>query len=187
MNDETLISRLKKGDRDALKDIYLNFKSEFFRFSSRYDIEDEVLEDIYQDAIIILWEKAQMGKIDNLTCTIKTYLFSIAKYMIYDYSRKSSKIMFSLDDYVLDNYDQETVEEMRYDGDLNPYQLKLLNNFKKLGDKCREVLSLFYYRGFTIDEIMEDQGYENKNVVKSQKSRCLKSLKELIRKEDEKY
>jgi len=31
-----------------------------------------------------------------------------------------------------------------------------------------------------LDEIMSTQGYENKNVVKSQKSRCLKSLKDLI-------
>lgn len=187
MNEESLISRLKNGERDGLKQIYINYKQEFFRFSSRYEMEEEVLEDIYQDAIIVLWEKAQVGKIDNLKCTVKTYLFSIAKYMIYDYLRKSSKIMYSLDDYVLDNYDKEVTEEMRQNGDLSPYQMKLLANFKKLGDKCREILSLFYYRGFTIDEIMENQGYESKNVVKSQKSRCLKSLKELIRKEDEKY
>ncbi len=185
MNEETLIARLKNGDRDALKDIYLRNKAEFFRFSSRYDMDEEVLEDIYQDAIIILWEKAQLGKIDSLKCSIKTYLFSVTKYMIYDYTRKSSKFMYSSEDYMLDNYEQEAVDEIRNDTDLSPYQVKLLDNFKKLGEKCREILNLFYYRGFTIEEIMEDQGYESKNVTKSQKSRCLKSLKEFIRKEDE--
>ena len=60
-------------------------------------------------------------------------------------------------------------------------QQLLRTHFNKLGKKCRELLTLFYYRGLTIDDIVEFAGYTNGSVVRSQKSRCLKSLKEMIK------
>jgi DNA-directed RNA polymerase specialized sigma24 family protein len=42
------------------------------------------------------------------------------------------------------------------------------------------VLKLFYYNGFTLEEIQQHLNYGNYNTVKSQKSRCLKNLKDLI-------
>ena len=40
-----------------------------------------------------------------------------------------------------------------------------------LGDRCKEILTLFYYEGYSLDEITEILGYSDKNVLKSQKSR----------------
>jgi DNA-directed RNA polymerase specialized sigma subunit len=42
-------------------------------------------------------------------------------------------------------------------------------------------LQLFYYEEKKLDEIQEQLGYTSKDVLKSQKSRCLKQLKELIK------
>ncbi|WP_396177320.1 RNA polymerase sigma factor [Flavobacterium sp.] len=59
-------------------------------------------------------------------------------------------------------------------------QIEMLQNgFKKLGEQCRKVLHLFYYEEKKLDEIQSLLGYTNKDVLKSQKSRCLKQLKEL--------
>jgi DNA-directed RNA polymerase specialized sigma24 family protein len=41
-------------------------------------------------------------------------------------------------------------------------------------------LYLFYYRGMTLEDIQREMTYEAKDTVKSQKSRCLKQLKEII-------
>ena len=54
-------------------------------------------------------------------------------------------------------------------------------SFEKLGQQCRKVLQLFYYDEKKLDEIQTLLGYTNKDVLKSQKSRCLKQLKELTR------
>jgi predicted DNA-binding protein YlxM (UPF0122 family) len=54
-------------------------------------------------------------------------------------------------------------------------------HFKKLGKKCQEVLTLFYSRGLSIDEIVEHSDYTDGSVVRSQKSRCLKTLKDMIK------
>ncbi|WP_254097249.1 RNA polymerase sigma factor [Aquimarina sp. Aq107] len=81
----------------------------------------------------------------------------------------------------VDYKETSDVQEVFEEPQLTPQQELLRQHFKNLGKRCQEMLTLFYYRGLTIDEITESLGYENKNVVKSQKSRCLKSLKESIK------
>ena len=55
--------------------------------------------------------------------------------------------------------------------ELTNVQKQLQVAFKALGQKCKDVLTLFYYRGFNLEEIMNTLNYTNKDVVKSQKSR----------------
>ena len=184
MTDEQLIAQLKHRDRSALKSVYLDYKTEFLKFMSRYNAETDVLEDIFQDALIALSENAQAGKLDTLKSTVKTYLFGIGKFMLFKHFRKNKREIPTEKTYVFDQYEQTVIEDVFEDEGLNDYQAKLVANFKKLGDKCREILELFYLRGMKLDEITQIQGYDNKNVAKSQKSRCLKSLKELIGKND---
>ena len=41
------------------------------------------IEDIFQDALIALYENAQNGKLDTIKSSLKTYLFSISKFMLF--------------------------------------------------------------------------------------------------------
>lgn len=179
MDDQQLISQLKRRERNALKGVYKEYRTEFFKFAYRYTTDDILLEDIFQDAIIAVYENALAGKLDSLQSTVKTYLFSTGKYMIFKKFRDTKE--FSTEEsYLFDQYEQAVIEDVFEDEGPDEYQKQLIANFKKLGDKCREILELFYLQGLKLEEIMNVQGYENKNVVKSQKSRCLKSLRELI-------
>jgi len=180
MTDEQLIAQLKQGDRNAFKNIYLDYKTEYLNFMVRYNADTNVLDDIFQDALIVLFENAQAGKLDSLKSSVKTYLFGIGKFMLFKHFRDSKKEVPTEDTYLFDTYEQKVIEDVQEDKGLNDYQEKLVSNFKKLGDKCRQILELFYVQGMKLDEITQIQGYENKDVTKSQKSRCLKSLKQLI-------
>lgn len=179
MTDEQRISQLKKRDRNALKDVYLEYKTEFFRFARRYTKDDIVLEDIFQDAVIAVYENALAGKLDDLKSSLKTYLFSTGKFMLFKKFR-DTKEMATDEDYIFDQRETAVMEDVFEDQGPNKYQRQLVANFKKLGEKCREILELFYLQGMKLDEITKKQGYDNKDVAKSQKSRCLKSLKQLI-------
>lgn len=184
MTDEQLIAQLKQRDRNALKTVYLDYKTEFFKFMSRYNADNGILEDIFQDALIVLYENAMVGKLDHLKSSVKTYLFGTGKFMLFKHFRDTKKEIVADEDYIFDNYEQAVIEDVFEDEGPNEYQRQLVANFNKLGAKCREILELFYVKGMKLDEIMVEQGYENKDVVKSQKSRCLKSLKNLIQKND---
>lgn len=178
MSEHQLILLLKESDKEALKMVYLDNRIPFINFARKFHLSDDDIVDVYQDAIIAMQEKAVKGEIENLTCSIRTYLFGIGKYMLFDKARKNNKKVadFPLEkeDY---NYSKITDDFLEAPDKLT---LLLAKGFASLGKKCKEILHLFYYRGFTIDEISEKLNYENKNVVKSQKSRCIKQLKEKI-------
>ncbi|SEL25007.1 RNA polymerase sigma factor, sigma-70 family [Aquimarina amphilecti] len=177
MKEELLT--LKKGHNQALEKIYTEYRNAFLQFAKKYDLDHDSLVDVYQEAFIALREHAINGKLDTIKSSIKTYLFSIGKYMIYDQLKKQKKTV-SYENSV-DFKETSDTQDIFEEPQLTPEQQLLRQHFKNLGKRCQEMLTLFYYRGLTIDEITESLGYENKNVVKSQKSRCLKSLKESIK------
>ena len=97
--------------------------------------------------------------------------------MVFDYLRANKKVR------VVDNEDLKLFDlvpdfEILFKEESNSDEKKLELAFSALGDKCKAVLKLFYYQDYTIEEITKILGYNSKDVVKSQKSRCLKSLKE---------
>lgn len=178
MIKEPPLHALKEADSQALKKIYLSYRVPFLNFARKYQLSDSEILDIYQDAIIALRENIINGKIELLSSSLKTYLFSIGKYKVYSRLRELNKMS------VIEDYKTANEEEENFDFEINTslteQQVLLKEGLENLGEKCRVILELFYYRGLTIDEIRISQKYQNNNTVKSQKSRCLKTLKEMI-------
>lgn len=177
MEKETQIALLKAGDRETIKTIYLENQQGFRLFAKRYTDDEEEINNTYQDAIIALVENAAKGKLDDLQSTISTYLFAIGKYLIFK-SNKFRDRKVALDDQALEVILWESYEEEAKDQEIQVLKYE----FEKLGNKCKELLRLFYYQAKSMDEIYLQLGYVSKDVLKSTKSRCLKSLKEAMKK-----
>ncbi len=173
---KNLVELIKKDDEATIKKLYNDNKKGFLLFANRYHLKKEDVLDIYQDAIIALIENAKKGKIDSLESSISTYLFSIGKFMIFQKLKKEKKT-FSMQDFTNLEY-----EDDHYNEDETNLQVILLQKaFFKLGEQCRKVLQLFYYEEKKLDDIQKELKYSNKDVLKSQKSRCLKQLKDLTK------
>ncbi|MBJ2173231.1 sigma-70 family RNA polymerase sigma factor [Aureibaculum sp. A20] len=176
------LEKLRKGDEAAFKRIYEENREKFLNFAKRYNLSDDENIDAYQDAYVIFYENIMSGKIENFTSSISTYLFSIGKYLIMDILKKNKKQVsseFNLSIVKEDDNFMETIEIE--EKSISKEQQLLLTYFETLGKKCQELLTLFYYRGYTINEIMKKESYNSENVVKSQKSRCMKTLRERIK------
>lgn len=169
------IAQLKLGNEATVKDVYNCNKQGFISFAGKYDVSEYEATDIYQDAVIALIENARKGKLDNLKSSLTTYLFAIGKFMLFAYLKKQNKqVMMSID---------EAVEWNSYETEQQEEQTALLQkHFEQLGEQCRKMLTLFYYEEKKLEEIMHLMNYDNKDVVKSQKYRCLKQLKNLMEK-----
>lgn len=176
---ERILFLLKTGDTSVLESIYKTNREPFLNFAKKFNLPKDDVIDIYQDAIIALRDNAVLGKVETLESTLQTYLFSIGKYMIYRKLKTISKLSVLTDD-----VKEISSEFVFFDfSEVNMAQRHVNLGFAKLGTKCQEVLKLFYYDGLKLEEIREYLGYDNYNVVKSQKSRCLKSLRLIIEKE----
>lgn len=164
------IFKLKNGENSEIAKLYKEYKAGFILFLKRYGLSNEELADIYQDSFIVLMENAQKGYLDNLKADIKTYLFSIGKFKVFKELKKPTELP-EVDWYGMEEEfetHQESVE-------------KLELAIPKLGKRCFDILRLFYYEEKKLDEIQDILGYSKKDVLKSQKSRCLQQLKEIYK------
>ncbi|HPH86989.1 MAG TPA: sigma-70 family RNA polymerase sigma factor [Chitinophagales bacterium] len=172
----SIIDLLKKNDEKTIRTFYNDHKNKFVLFAKRYNINEFDSIDVYQDAFIALIENVKRGKTDDLKSSLSTYLFGIGKFMIFQKFKKNGQL------HIADDVASIEIEEDLYSEDDVDLQVRLLQNgLDKLGEQCKKVLQLFYYEEKKLDEIQEQLGYTSKDVLKSQKSRCLKQLKELIK------
>jgi RNA polymerase sigma-70 factor (ECF subfamily) len=171
----SLQQRLRSGDDRAFEWVYKEYKEGFIAFAKSYQLNSDELIDIYQDATIALFQNFVEKQLELEKSSVKTYLYGIGKHLIIKAVKRDSK-MVRLDT------SQERIVEIEVDVcDDSEQSRKVADAFKKLGEKCREVLELFYYRGFSIKEIVEATDYKDENTVKSHKSRCMKGLREKIK------
>ncbi|MBP94291.1 MAG: RNA polymerase subunit sigma-24 [Flavobacteriaceae bacterium] len=176
------IEDLKQGSDLLFKQIYENNRDKFLNFARKYNLSHEDNIDVYQDAYIIFYNNVMQGKIEEFTSSISTYLFSIGKYLIFDKMKKNNKTINPDFDLSIIREQNELVDaSFELDNEaLTTEQVLLKKYFGTLGAKCQELLTLFYYRGYTIKDIIAATEYASENVVKSAKSRCMKTLKERI-------
>jgi RNA polymerase sigma factor (sigma-70 family) len=164
-----MIDEIKKGDRKAVEKLYLEHRTGFLLFVRKYGIDQEEAADVYQDAVIALMENIKKGKLDHTQVEVKTYLYAIGKYMAMRRANKEVK----RDTFLGEMYWEEAEEEETVLPDLGPA-------LSRLGERCYQILKLFYYENKKLEEIQSQLTYSSKDVLKSQKSRCLKQLKELM-------
>ncbi|MBJ7881504.1 RNA polymerase sigma factor [Gelidibacter salicanalis] len=171
---------LKHNDDQLVKELYVCYREEFIRFSKKYQIAPQDSVDIYQDAFLSIRKHALSGKLYEVNSSFKTYLFGIGKHLIFnklkDYASKKPydpKLHHPCTEYeiIRINDTQEPSEEQKL----------LRHYFNQLGKSCQQMLTLSFYRGLTNEEIAKQYGYDSEAVVRSQKSRCLKTLKNLIK------
>jgi RNA polymerase sigma factor (sigma-70 family) len=179
MMDNDVLERLSFGDRKALEEIYKKYRGPFIQFALKYHHDRDQICDIYQDVIIALFEKCLKQKLQLSRGSLKTYLFSMGKFMLFTRLKKNANTKF-MDSDGAHGLEEEMMEPFEFLYEKDPAVLLLENALQALGKKCQELLRLFYYEEKKMAEIQVLLGYNHTDVVKSQKSRCMKSLREVI-------
>ncbi len=163
----------------SLTQFYDRQKSKFLAWgNSRFNTDNDTLLDVYQDAIIVLYNRVIEGRVEGISSTPEAYLFGVARNLLLKRAIQMKKISTSENVFqfipdegetnLYDNYNQEHDKMIVKDG------------LDKLDESCRKILELFYYRRYKLDAIKEHLSYENTDVVKSRKYQCMKKLKAII-------
>ncbi len=178
MEDQQILILLRKKETDkAFLRLYRDFpKVEKLILKKGGSKEDA--KDIFQEALIIFYRKAQDAKF-NLTSSIGTYLYSVCRFLWKDELKKRNKNQtVDLGDVSSDmqNDLRETLQKET--------RSKLAEQaLSSIGERCLELLQRFYYRSLRMREIASEMGFSSENVAKNQKYKCLErartKLKEL--------
>lgn len=179
MQDSQLhvIDRIIQGDRKALHEVYLEHKSSFIEWAAAaFKCGQEDAEDIWQEVIIVFYENIITGKVESLKSQVRTYLFGIGRYMLlrkFEKQKRWTDMPETETENIL--WMEQAVAD--HEIELSDRQQMLYEQLKKLGENCRKLLTYFYYRRYSTESIMSEMGYKNESVAKSQKARCMRSLR----------
>ena len=174
IEDSEWVEKFIDRDERAIKDFYHLYKKPFTEMLRKYRLDQETIKDIYQESVLAFFNSVIEKRYNPDLSSVKTFLFGIGKYKSLDRIKKNkSELKKELEVERVIYIPEELV--------LTTEQLKLQREFGKLGPKCRQILNLFYYRGLSNLDIVELGYYPNENTAKSQKSRCLRQLRELVK------
>ncbi|MBK8501017.1 MAG: hypothetical protein IPL46_01785 [Saprospiraceae bacterium] len=77
---DNIIARIRDGDNQALEDIYLEYREPFIAWSLKnYNGSRDHAVEFYQMAILILYDNIMLGKLSQLSGSVKSYLLPLAK------------------------------------------------------------------------------------------------------------
>lgn len=174
-NETHIVEGLAQGKSDAMKMVYSEYFGMVKHLVMKNSGSDTDAEDVFQEAMVILYNKFKSPDF-NLTVQLKTYLYSVSRNLWLNELKKRGRRKERLKDY-------ETYVETGhlFSADWKERReenmVKMEKAMRYLGDKCQEILLLFYYEKKSMAEIAVQMNYTNADNVKNQKYKCLRQLK----------
>jgi RNA polymerase sigma factor (sigma-70 family) len=175
-NEKILLQGLARSDKKAIESIYKDNYNMVQALIINNNGSPEDAKDIFQEAMIVLYEKARSGSFE-LHCQIKTYLYSVCRRLwlkkLQQQNRYSSQVE-NLENTVPVEEDLESHEQADLD-----FQL-MDKAIGSLGEPCKSLIEAYYLQKRSMSEIAGSFGYTNADNAKNQKYKCLMRLKKIF-------
>ncbi|WP_354330864.1 sigma-70 family RNA polymerase sigma factor [Pedobacter sp. CG_S7] len=172
---EVVLGILNNSD-EALNKLYVGYYPMILQFILNNNGDEEDAKDVYQEAIIVLYNKIKSGEFE-LSSKLKTYIYSVCRRIWLKKLSKESKKATNVADFE-DIEAVETDMEMHKEKDLQFD--KMQEALLLLGEPCKTIIQDFYIHSLSMQDISEKFGYTNTDNAKTQKYKCLQRLKKLF-------
>lgn len=174
--DDLLLEGIKLDRNDALEVLYKKYYASVQHLVIANSGTDQDAKDIYQETIIIVYEKLRFGN-TTLTCSLKTFIYSIARNLWLKKLNRTNKKSVSIEENesfldLSDDLHQAQNNEHLY--------LKIEQAMESLGEPCRSLIEDFYLKGLNLASITDKYAYNNSDTAKTQKYKCLMRLKRMF-------
>lgn len=168
---ENILEGLKERDTKVLDYIYENFYHKIKVFILKNSGSEEDAEDIYQDALLVVYQKALRNNL-TLSCSFSTYLYSVCR-LLWLKQLEISKLQKTITEEtgVFIELDPGIVEIFESNERYKLYQ----DHFLKLSFSCQKVLELFL-AGIPLKEIANILGFKSEQYAKKRKHQCKEKL-----------
>ena len=159
------------SQHELLKEWYRTYRKPFMKqLGKQIQLPSEDLLDIFQESIIILYERVFLRSAEEPIEDYGAYLYGIGKHLAYRRLKKQHRKLEEHD--IVDN------EFSTIDTDVSEHMKTAI---RSLGAPCKDILELFYYHRYAIESIRERLGYKSSTVVRVQKGRCIDQLRKKIK------
>jgi RNA polymerase sigma factor (sigma-70 family) len=178
--DAELIAAISDGTdlNRAIQFIYRQHAEAISSFIRHYGGSEQDADDIFQEAVVAFIDVVRNGKF-RMESNVRTFLASIAKHTWFNQLKKRDRADHRDRQFEMGRaQDEPDVAEHINDLERKKQLRDLVDG---LGESCRKILLLFYYENMTMKEILYHLPYENEQVVRNKKYKCLQQLTGLIK------
>jgi RNA polymerase sigma factor (sigma-70 family) len=179
-SDSELVKAIQEKDmlEPAILQLYKDHAEITRSFIKGKGGTEQDADDIFQETVVSFIDAVQKLKFRQES-GIRTFLISISKNLWYNEIRRRQRAG-NRERLFEEERDQEDsgVSEIIRDRELKKQLNQLLQD---LGDSCRKILELFYYENLSMKEIVLHLHYENEQVVRNKKYKCLQQLTEKMK------
>ena len=171
------IEAIKADDNRVLKALYQDNYPKIEKFILANNGSSDQARDIYQEAFIACWRNIQLDKfIPENDTALSGYLYRIARNKWMDHLR-SAHYQRTIP---LIEGQADQAEEITISTDQQAYLQAVKENFSRLGDSCRDVLTRFYFRKESMSTIAAAFNWTDAT-ARNTKYRCLQKLKDFLK------
>ncbi|MGX5819646.1 RNA polymerase sigma factor [Chitinophaga lutea] len=174
--DQELLQGLAANDDKSLETIYLENFPAISRMVLQHNGSEEDARDIFQEAMIVLYEKVQEGNF-VLSSRLKTFLYAVCR-RLWLKKLQSGAMNAPLHESLEESLAAEDALEAQEERDRQFARME--EAMGKIGEPCKTILEDYYVRRKSMQDIAERFGYTNSENAKNQKYKCLMRLKKLF-------
>jgi RNA polymerase sigma factor (sigma-70 family) len=178
-SDEELIDTLKdeQVSNSVISFLYRSYYAVLSNYVRQNQGSEQDAQDIFQEVIVTFIEIVKKGKFRGES-SIKTFLFTLNKYAWLNELKKRNRTVLREERYGHEmEVDEKDVSHFLVERDARKLVQSLM---EKLGDACRKILTAYYYDNLPMKEILPLVNYENEQVLRNKKYKCLKSLEQML-------
>ena len=174
--NKDIIEGLYSGNQGVFNNLYEYEFPKVVKLVTQNNGSVDNAKDIFQDALVILMEKVFYNEL-HLSCSIGTYLYAISQNLWLSKLRRN-KYFISLCKLSFNNSELEVrlIEDENTPENID----SITNAIENLGNPCKQLLELFYYKNESWDDIATTLGYSNGASARNQKYKCLERLRKQL-------
>lgn len=179
-SDAELIAAISAGRdlNNAIRFIYQQYARAASSFILYHGGSEQDADDIFQETVVAFIDVVKKGKY-RMESSIKTFLTSIARNYWFNELKKRDRSGLR-DKKFEQGRDQDEADVSEHIVEMERKR-QLRGLVDQLGESCRKVLLLFYYENMSMKEIVDHLPYDNEQVVRNKKYKCLQQLTGFIK------
>jgi len=179
ISDEQILKGILKNDSLVLQFIYKEYFFAVTSFVKKNQGNDHDANDIFQEAIIVIYRKLKHGRLDLQGLKFSAYLFSICRLLwlkALEQKKEEREVIQDTLPYASEVYDETLFEIVEKNARMGLFQ----KHFKELAPDCQKILQLFFEK-VSLKLIAQVMGFKNEVYAKKRKYKCKELLIERIK------